>query len=75
MIPEKGVAHLGCPKGKKIDKIVFASYGTPSGNCQEGFKKAKDSKGKVREVLIACLRTHSCPLLPCHTPPQQRSSD
>lgn len=47
MVPEAGVAQLGCPKGKTIDKIVFASYGTPAGSCKEGFHKARDSKGKI----------------------------
>lgn len=26
--------QLGCPEGRKISKILFASYGTPYGGCE-----------------------------------------
>ena len=67
-VVEKGSLRLGCPGGKKIDKIVFASYGTPDGDCPAGFKDGICSKtGKIGTanqslavVEKACVGKESC---------------
>ncbi|KAF4361756.1 hypothetical protein G4B88_012064 [Cannabis sativa] len=52
--------QLRCPRGKNISHILFASYGTPSGNCEsyaQGSCHAFNSKTIVEQ---ACLGKGSC---------------
>ncbi|KAF4372910.1 hypothetical protein G4B88_018075 [Cannabis sativa] len=52
--------QLRCPRGKNISQILFASYGTPSGNCEsyaQGSCHAFNSKTIVEQ---ACLGKGSC---------------
>ena len=68
--------NLGCAKaGSTIDQIVFASFGTPGGNCSTGFTrwyagpyaphgdKICDSNASVPAVEAACLGKHSCSIM------------
>jgi hypothetical protein len=70
-VAEKHSLALACPGGKKIDKIVFASYGTPDGDCPAGFKDGICSKtgtiGTSNQSLAvvekACVGKESCTVL------------
>jgi hypothetical protein len=56
-------ASIRCPgTGSTIDKIVFASYGTPTGNCSDGFTidPACHSNRSMAKVKAACLGKSSC---------------
>lgn len=58
------MVHLGgCPAGKLIDGVSFASFGTPHGNCTSGeFTRDKncDAKSSLAVVAKACLGKTSC---------------
>ncbi|KAL5559655.1 hypothetical protein UlMin_035866 [Ulmus minor] len=52
--------QLSCPQGKTISKILFASYGTPSGDCQgyaHGSCHASNSETIAQQ---ACLGRRKC---------------
>lgn len=52
--------QLSCPPGKSISKILFASYGTPSGNCKsyaQGSCHASNSKTVLEQVRVLLLFT------------------
>merc|ERR1712190_544677 len=36
-------ATLACPVGNRITGITFASFGTPTGDCDEGFAVSADA--------------------------------
>jgi hypothetical protein len=67
-VAENKVLELGCPAGKKIDKIVFASFGSTGGSCAAGFKAGLCSKTKkigssnnsLAVVEEACVGKASC---------------
>ncbi|XAR62826.1 Beta-galactosidase [Bertholletia excelsa] len=55
--------HLQCPENKKISKILFASFGTPSGDCGSysiGRCHASNSKAMAEK---ACLGKKKCSIL------------
>lgn len=60
-VAERQEASLACPAGGVITDIDFASYGLPTGSCDEGFKTgmchALTSQVKVEQ---ACLQRSSC---------------
>lgn len=52
------IAKLSCPPGRKISKVLFASYGTPSGDCQsyaKGSCHASNSETIVKRVRVLML--------------------
>ena len=60
---ENSVVNLGgCPAGKAIADIKFASFGVPLGTCQTGFKVNPkcDAKNSVAVVRAACIGKASC---------------
>jgi hypothetical protein len=61
-LQKPAVLHLTCPKaGATIDKIDFASFGTPTGNCASGFKTGScDSNKTMAVVTKACVGKGSC---------------
>ena len=53
---------LSCPSGT-ISKVVFASYGTPSGTCSGTFTKSACTSATSQSVVeAACLGKASCTL-------------
>jgi hypothetical protein len=60
--PENSVLTLGgCKAGSSIDKLVFASFGTPTGDCTHGFKVSKcNSANSTQLVEKLCLGKTSC---------------
>jgi hypothetical protein len=68
IVEERQYLHLGCAAaGQTIDQIVFASFGTPTGTCDDGFRRGKDSNGTVCDsnasvpiVKSLCLGKTSC---------------
>ena len=65
-VTENSKLALACPGGKKIDEIVFASFGTPDGGCPAGFKDGICSKtgkiGSANQSLAVVERARPCPL-------------
>ena len=59
--PESEVAFLGCPGGKTIDQITFASFGVADGDCTHGLKEGNCSAFNSTQVVSAlCLGKSSC---------------
>jgi hypothetical protein len=59
-VPEASTAVLICPAGQVISNILFASYGTPGGQCGAysiGFCHAGDSVSTVQNL---CLGSNNC---------------
>jgi hypothetical protein len=54
------VLSLSCPGSSVVQSIVFASYGTPTGECGAFEVSACDSTTSVTEVEAACLGENSC---------------
>ena len=54
----------GCPAGKVIDRVVFASYGTPRGDCAHGFTVDKlcYNPNSTAIVAAACVGKTTCEL-------------
>ncbi|KAH9691284.1 Beta-galactosidase 16 [Citrus sinensis] len=62
---KKPTVQLSCPLGKKISKIVFASFGNPDGDCERyagGSCHSSHSQGVVERACIGKSRC-SIPLL------------
>eukprot|EP01052_Picozoa_sp_SAG31_P006638 SAG31_NODE_307_length_17957_cov_5.236645_10_plen_317_part_00 len=64
---------LGCPSGKKIDKIVYASFGTSTGSCSAGFKDGICSKtgkigGQQQVPFVFCVFWTACEISVCVCP-------
>jgi hypothetical protein len=54
-------AELQCPSGQTIETIEFASYGTPTGACDQGFETSTcHAAGSVDVVEGLCLNQSSC---------------
>jgi len=59
--PENNVLTLTCPVGTDtINKIVFASFGTPTGSCPNLATGSCDSSNSVSILSSACLGKTSC---------------
>ncbi|GMN45552.1 hypothetical protein TIFTF001_014749 [Ficus carica] len=54
------IAKLSCPPGRKISKVLFASYGTPSGDCQSYAKGSCHASNSETIVKRACLGKRIC---------------
>ena len=54
---------LGCPAGKTIDKVIFASYGTTAGSCAAGFKEGICSKTSKIGSANDSVAVRTLPLL------------
>ncbi|CAN6999405.1 unnamed protein product [Brassica oleracea var. botrytis] len=48
--------QLQCPYGKKISKVLFASFGSPKGNCWRHSIGSCHSPNSLEVVQKACLR-------------------
>ena len=62
-VEEKEVLTLGaCPKGKVISEVEFASFGTPKGNCQTGFKidPSCHANKSMSHVKSLCVNKAQC---------------
>ena len=56
---------LPCGQGNVIDKVVFASFGTPSGSCTAGFKAGACAAPASMEVVSKlCLQQPRCTVVP-----------
>lgn len=44
---------LGCP-GSTIASVVYASYGTPSGDCAHGFKDGSCASNTTKDLVAKC---------------------
>jgi hypothetical protein len=53
---------LGCPAGKTIDKLLFASFGTPEGSCAAGLKlnPACDANKTMPYITSQCVGKNNC---------------
>lgn len=73
-VAENDVLTVGCEVNQTIDKIIFASFGTTSGNCTAGFSEGICSEtGKIGSCALgkcfcepsyegkACERVKECP--------------
>eukprot|EP01088_Endostelium_zonatum_P008986 TRINITY_DN2217_c0_g1_i1.p1 TRINITY_DN2217_c0_g1~~TRINITY_DN2217_c0_g1_i1.p1 ORF type:complete len:1125 (-),score=235.96 TRINITY_DN2217_c0_g1_i1:25-3231(-) len=59
-VPEHGTIHFQCVSGT-ISKIVFASFGTPNGDCNAfTINPACNAKDSMAIVSKACLGKSSC---------------
>ncbi|MFS7983632.1 putative beta-galactosidase [Helianthus anomalus] len=58
--------HLRCPKKQIISKIVFASHGNPSGDCENYSIGKCHSSNSQQVVEKACLGRRQCSI--SHTP-------
>ncbi|XP_071713832.1 beta-galactosidase 16 [Rutidosis leptorrhynchoides] len=52
--------HLQCPKNRKISRIVFASHGNPSGDCESYSIGNCHSPNSQQIVEKACLGKRQC---------------
>ncbi|KAH9757093.1 Beta-galactosidase 16 [Citrus sinensis] len=52
--------QIRCPSGRKISKILFASYGNPNGNCENYAIGSCHSSNSRAIVEKACLGKRSC---------------
>ena len=63
-VAEKENLKLSCSSlgGGTIKAIKFASFGTPTGSCTEGFKTTAtcDSAGALAKIQTACVGKASC---------------
>lgn len=57
---ENGSVNLSCAAGKTITKIVFASYGTPTGACGSYAIGSCNSASSVSVVQGLCVGQQSC---------------
>lgn len=58
---ENATVSLRCDEGATITAIDFASYGTPSGTCDNGFATSSCHAGSSQQVVeSACLGKQSC---------------
>ncbi|OQR84357.1 hypothetical protein ACHHYP_13493 [Achlya hypogyna] len=53
---------LACPPGKKLGSIVFASYGTPTGNLLSFQTGACDAPTSLEVVANTCIGQATCTL-------------
>lgn len=52
--------NLRCPPGRNISKILFASFGTPSGDCQNYSVGACHSSHSLPVAKRACVGKNKC---------------
>ncbi|KAK1384445.1 Beta-galactosidase [Heracleum sosnowskyi] len=57
---EEAKAHLRCPSKKIISRILFASFGTPSGNCEKYSVGRCHSSNSKAIVERACVGKREC---------------
>ncbi|KAK1384449.1 Beta-galactosidase [Heracleum sosnowskyi] len=57
---EEAKAHLRCPSKKIISRILFASFGTPSGNCEKYSVGRCHSSNSKAIVERACVGKTEC---------------
>jgi len=62
-VGENGVATLTCPAGTRVQRIAFASYGTPTGSCGAWVRATCDAPRSTRVVEGSCLGRASCSVL------------
>ncbi|KAH7851872.1 hypothetical protein Vadar_017638 [Vaccinium darrowii] len=58
--------QLQCPRNKKISKIIFASFGTPSGGCGSYAIGSCHSSNSRAIVEKACLWKRKCSIRPSY---------
>jgi Galactose binding lectin domain len=60
-VKERETLRLSCPQGTTIALVDFASFGTPTGTCNDGFAASTcDAGSSVHVIERTCLRTTSC---------------
>lgn len=60
-VQEGGTLNLACDGGATITDVRFASYGTPSGSCQQGFAPSSCHASRSEQVVeSACVGEQSC---------------
>ena len=61
IVHEGSKLMLGCPSGQSIDAVIFASFGTPAGNCKHGYVKGQcDDVNSTKVVSALCLGKQDC---------------
>jgi len=71
---ENGSVTLTCPTGQTISRVVFASFGTPTGTCGSFAKGSCDQSESVSIVQALCVGASTCTVAatngtftdPCH---------
>jgi hypothetical protein len=65
--PEKHNLEVGCPAGDVIDRVVYASYGTPTGDCHSGFQTSSCNANTTTAVVEKlCVGKAEC-IVPVNT--------
>jgi hypothetical protein len=60
-VNEGGTAEFACAGGYSFVAVDFASFGTPTGTCEAGFKKGScDSPNSTSVTAAACVGRMSC---------------
>ena len=54
---------VGCPRETVVQKVIFASYGTPEGQCHSGFSQGQCHSERSQQLLeAACIGKNECTL-------------
>ena len=64
-VAENAKANIGCPAGKVISSVDFASFGAPGGSCAGGgftHTATCDSNHSMAVVTAACVGKNTCTL-------------
>ncbi|OQR82762.1 hypothetical protein ACHHYP_15591, partial [Achlya hypogyna] len=61
-VTEGSLLTLGCPLGKKLGSIVFASYGNPSGKLLDFQTGSCDASTSMEVVAASCIGDTKCQL-------------
>jgi hypothetical protein len=60
-VGEGGSAAFACPAGLSVGSVSFASFGTPTGSCTEGFARGScDSLNSTAVTAAACVGKARC---------------
>eukprot|EP00038_Savillea_parva_P022953 m.39159 g.39159 ORF g.39159 m.39159 type:complete len:926 (-) comp5763_c0_seq1:190-2967(-) len=58
------VLHIGCPRYTVVSRLVFASYGTPQGDCHTGLSRGQCHLATTEaDVALACVGKQTCRIL------------
>lgn len=57
---EAASANLACPAGQRIERVVFGSYGTPTGQCGDFEMGSCHSESSVSTIEALCVGRTSC---------------
>ena len=58
--PENGAVALSCPAGQIVERVVFASYGNPSGACGGFSNGTCNAANSISAVESLCVGRSTC---------------